>query len=329
MNHLISLMSMHYMRQRRRINMKDIPLVPATNFIKPLKIFLFGPTYSGKTYNAITMAVGVVMELRQCTEEEAYKHIILIDSEYGRGALLKQERGPYNYYRIDPPYWPDKLVDALNILNEKEQIDVIICDSLTHYWSKRGGILDQKAQQDKQGGNSYTNWIEYTGIFNRLIDAILQSSKHIIATARAKTDTVLEKNDKGKYVPITYGTKPELREGIEYDFDISFNVESKTHALIRDKGVPGMKPYYPAPTYALGAELITLFNTDKEVLPRTTEDVIQSLRYLAKEHNLVPFMMLELNGRKIDTLDLTELSAIEEKLIREVEAQQNKKGKNS
>jgi hypothetical protein len=39
-------------------------------------------------------------------------------------------------------------------------------------------------------------------------------------TMRAKTDYVLETNDRGKQVPKKVGMKPEQREGLEYEFDI-------------------------------------------------------------------------------------------------------------
>lgn len=312
--------------------MKDIPLTTGEAFIKPMKLFLYGPSYSGKTYGAVAIAKGIVMSIRNCTEEEALNHIMLIDSEYGRGLLTQKELGKYLYYRIDAPYWTHKLVEAINILERKDQIDVIICDSLTHYWSKKGGILDLKMQADKQGGNSYTNWQEYTNHFNDMIDTILQSPKHIIATARSKDDVVLEpvtKKGVTKMVPTKYGLKPELREGIEYDFDISFNIDKTSHDLLRDKGVPGMDPIYPAATPDLGVKLLDLFNADKIAPKRTKKNVIDSLRRLAKEHNEVSFMMLQLSGRKIDTLEFNELVDLENKLLAEIKKKQMKKGKNS
>ena len=54
-----------------------------------------------------------------------------------------------------------------------------------------------------------------------MIDAILASPKHILTTARAKTDTALVENEKGKKVPVTYGLKPELVTLIY--FDIAFH----------------------------------------------------------------------------------------------------------
>ena len=43
---------------------------------------------------------------------------------------------------------------------------------MTHFWSKKGGILEQKTIADSKGGNSYTNWNVYTSKFNAMIDTI-------------------------------------------------------------------------------------------------------------------------------------------------------------
>ena len=45
------------------------------------------------------------------------------------------------------PYDSDKLIEILNQINYDDDIDVIIIDSLTHFWTKEGGILDRKAER--------------------------------------------------------------------------------------------------------------------------------------------------------------------------------------
>ena len=305
----------------------SITLQPPVKYVKAMKLFLFGPSYSGKTYSAIQLAVGIVMKVRGCTEAEAFKHIILVDSEYGRGTL-HSALGPYNYYEIKAPYHSNKLVATMKELEEMDQIDVVIYDSLTHYWNKTGGILDRKTQKDMQpGGNSYTNWNEFTGYFNSMLDVILQSKKHVICTARSKNDTVLEPNSKGKMVPKTYGLKPELRDGIEFEFDIAFNIEKDSHDLLMEKGVPGIDPIYPAATPELGIKLFDLFSAGAVVAPRQDDDVRDSLRRLSKENNMVNFMMLELSGRRLDDLSRKELDTLENKLVKEIKDSQVKKVK--
>ena len=303
-----------------------MPLIlqAAVKTVKPLKVLSYGPTYSGKTLSSLYLAVGLVMKIRNCTEAEAYKHIVLIDTEFGRGALYNKI-GLYNYLKIDPPYYTEKLVDLIEQLNSMEQVDVIIADSLTHFWVKEGGILDQKAAKDKLGGNSYTNWQDFTAKFNKMIDTILASPKHIFATARAKTDTALVTGENGKATPKSYGLKPELRDNVEYDFDIVFNIDKQTHNLIVDKGVPGLKPLYEIATPEIGQQIYGLFNADAVVAQRTKKDIAEDLRSIAKTNNMIPFVQLELRGRKLEDLEQTELLALETTLINQVKKLQIKK----
>lgn len=300
-----------------------IILQPAKKILKPMKVLLYGPTYSGKTLNSIYLAAGIVQEIRKCTIEEAYKHTVLIDTEYGRGALYNKI-GLYNYLRIDAPYNTEKLTSIVHELNYMDEVDVIIIDSLTHFWTKEGGILDAKAKKDQQGGNSYTNWQEYTNKLNKMIDDILSSPKHIIGTMRAKSDTALE-DVNGKKVPKTYGLKTDFREGIEYDFDLVFNVDKETHELIVDKGIPNMKAIYEKATPELGGVLYKHFVSDAVVEERTKESVIQNIRKVSKERNLIAFIQLELSGKKLDDLSLEDLLKLEKNMIDQLKRNQAKR----
>jgi hypothetical protein len=297
-------------------------LQPATIYAKPMKMLLYGPSFSGKTYGAIKLALGIVMSIRKCTEDEAYKHIILIDTEYRRGTLYASW-GPYNYHEIKAPYYTEKLIEVINDLQNEDQIDVIITDSLTHFWVKEGGVLEQKAAKDKQGGNPYTNWLDFTAKFNKMLDILLAIPKHIICTARAKSDTVIV-NEGGKSTPKTYGLKPEVRDGIEYEFDIVFNVDKATHTLLVDKGTPNMAPLYEPATPTLGAELLDLFSANSVVRPRTKQEVMDNLRNTAKSSNMITFMQLKLSGRKLDELTEEELIDIEKELLKEIKKMQKK-----
>jgi hypothetical protein len=53
-----------------------------------------------------------------------------------------------------------------------------------------------------------------------LVDAILQSGCHVIATMRAKTEYVLEPDERGKLVPVKKGLAPIQRDGMDYEFDV-------------------------------------------------------------------------------------------------------------
>jgi len=301
----------------------NIVLTPAVKIMKPLKVLLYGPTHSGKTYGSLKIAAGIVMQKNGCTEEEAYPRILFLDSEYKRGTLYAHF-GKFNYMSIEPPYSVSELQDFFNKVETIPEIDVVIVDSLTHFWSKEGGILDEKAEKDKQGGNSYTNWQDYTSKFNKVLDSLLHSSKSVIVTTRSKNDTALVVNEKGKQAPVTYGLKPEMRDNIEYEFDIVFNVDKQTHSLIVDKGVPGMSMTYEPATAATGMELYDLVSANAIVQERQPLEIIKAIRDAAKVHNLVSFVQLLLSGRKLDEMERDQLLIVETAIVEEIKRKQIK-----
>lgn len=301
-----------------------IQLKKATKVLKPLKGFLYGPTASGKTYSSLLIANGIVQSIRGCKEEEAYKHIVLIDTEYGRGSLYAGT-GEYNYIECPAPYDTDKLVSIIKELNDMDEIDVIIIDSLTHFWSKKGGILEQKTLADSKGGNSYTNWNVYTSKFNAMVDTILESPKHVLITARAKSDVVMVENAKGKMEPKTFGLKAEIRDGFEFECDFTFNVDKETHSLIVEKNIPGMETIYEPATPELGLLIHKLSTENAKERVRTSEDIANSIRNISRDNGLVQFVQLSLSGRKLDALSIEELGKLEKDLIAEVKKRQVKR----
>ena len=302
----------------------SIKLEQAVKYVKPLKVFLFGPTFSGKTLSSLLMANGVVQSIRKCKEEEAWKHIVLIDTEYGRGALYSNV-GAYNYLQIQAPFTTEKLDEVLKELETMPDIDCIIIDSMTHFWSKEGGLLEQKSIVDSAGGNTFSNWLNIGMKLNTTIELILKSSKYYFITARAKSDTVLTADSKGKMVPKTFGLKPDLRDGFDFECDIVFNVDKTDHTLLVEKGLTGMEPIYPMATPDLGKTLYN-FAIDHAMQPiRAKEDICKSIRTLsARNQELINFVGNKLSGRKLDELKIDELLSLEQSVKALVHKQQKK-----
>lgn len=301
-----------------------IKLQTAKKILKPIKAYFYAPTNSGKTYGALLTANGIVQAIRNVSEEEAYKHIVLIDTEYGRGTLYAS-LGAYNYVQFNAPYDVNILKQYIIEINNMPDIDVIIIDSFTHFWSKTGGILDKKAEKDKTSqGNSYTNWQEFTTLFNKLVDELLDSPKHILITARAKSDTVLVENAQGKLAPKTFGLKAEMRDNFEFECDYVFNIDKETHNVLVEKGI-GLESSYTPITPDFG-KLLYKTQTDNAVTPvRNEDDVRRSIRTISYNNNLVQYIQLQLSGKKLDDLDLDALVKLETNLIKEVKKGQVKK----
>ncbi|MCX7779633.1 MAG: ATP-binding protein [Negativicutes bacterium] len=186
-----------------------------------LKLALCGPSGSGKTYSALKIAKGMGGK------------IALIDTENGSGQLYC-DIADYDVAEIAPPFSVDKYIGAIKEA-ETAGYNILIIDSLSHAWAKEGGILDEV---DKRSGgkSAFTSgWREATPMHNRLIDTILQSPLHIIVTMRAKTAYDLEKDEKGKVIPVKKGMEPVQRAGLEYEFTVVLDMDNYQHTATAGK----------------------------------------------------------------------------------------------
>lgn len=188
-------------------------LKKATRFKSKLRIGVFGPSGSGKTYSSLLMAYGMA---------DDWDKIALIDTEHGSGDLYSH-LGPYNTLTLEPPYQPERYVEAIQACVQAG-MQVIIVDSISHEWEGQGGILEIHSLMP---GNSFANWSKLTPRHNRFIDAILQSPTHMICCGRAKQDYVLSEQSKGgrtQQVPEKVGLKAVTRDGFDYEMTTAFDL---------------------------------------------------------------------------------------------------------
>ena len=178
-----------------------------------IKLALQGCTGSGKTYSALLLAYGL------CGD---WSKVAIIDSEHG-SADLYASLGSYNVLALEEDFRPETYVEALKVC-EEAGMEVIVIDSISPCWDN---LLEYHAGLQ---GNSFTNWQKITPRMNAFMQRILQSNSHIICTMRCKQDYVLsEKN--GKMVPEKVGLKAVMRDGIDYEFTIVFDINMKHQAI--------------------------------------------------------------------------------------------------
>lgn len=178
-----------------------------------IKMALQGSSGSGKSMSALLIAKGL--------SNDDLSKVAVIDTENGSSDLYAH-LGNYNVINMAPPYTPEKYIDAVDIcLNAG--MDVIILDSISHCWDE---LIDFHS---KLPGNSFTNWNRVTPRQKAFVNKILQSPVHFISTMRTKQDYVLNLKN-GKYVPEKVGLKAIQRDGVEYEFTIVFNIDSKHFA---------------------------------------------------------------------------------------------------
>lgn len=176
-----------------------------------LRLGISAPSGAGKTYSSLLMAFGLGGKVG------------LIDTEHGSGDLYAH-LGDYDIISIEAPYTVTKYQQAIHAFEEAGYSTIII-DSLSHAWAGDGGLLDKQGKMADRGTNSFAAWRTITPEHNNLVDAMLQSPCHIIATMRAKQEYVLEINDKGKQTPKKVGLAPVQREGMEYEFTVMLDVD--------------------------------------------------------------------------------------------------------
>lgn len=184
-----------------------------------LRLALIGPTGSGKTFSALRLAFGIGGKIG------------LIDTEHGSGDLYA-DLGDYDVISLEPPYTVPKYREAISAF-EQAAYDVIIVDSLTHAWAGEGGLLDKQGALEKDTQrfkNSFQTWREITPEHNKLVEELIGSPSHMIATLRVKTEYVMEKNDRGKMEPRKIGLAPVFRDGIEYEFTLCMDVDQDHYA---------------------------------------------------------------------------------------------------
>jgi hypothetical protein len=187
-----------------------------------LRLALVGATGSGKTYSALQLAFGLGSKVG------------LIDTEHGSGDLYA-DLGDYDVITLEPPYTVAKYRDAIRAFEEAGH-DTIIVDSLSHAWSGEGGLLDKQGQLEASGKyrNSFATWREITPEHNKLVEQMLGSPAHVIATMRTKTEYVVEKDDRGKNSVRRLGLSPVQRDGVEYEFTVVMDM-SENHTACASK----------------------------------------------------------------------------------------------
>lgn len=191
-----------------------------------LRLALCGLAGSGKTYTALAIADALAKHIRATG---GVGKIAVIDSERGSASLYadKFEFDVAELESFSPLEYVTKIKEA-----EDLGYDIIITDSLSHAWAGKDGALDQKdkAAERSSSGNSWTAWRSVTPKHNALVDSLVGSKAHIIATMRQKMEYVQDKDEKGRTEIKKVGLAAIQREGMEYEFTLVGDIDH-THTL--------------------------------------------------------------------------------------------------
>jgi len=191
---------------------------PASKQQSRARVAFSGPSGSGKTYWALQWA----------TVLAAGRPIAVIDTERG-SASLYADRFKFDVLQMQPPYHPDRLVEALKQA-EQAQYAVVVIDSQSHFWNGQGGVLeivDEASARLK--GNSWAGWSVGTPIQQKMVDAMLGFDGHVISTMRSKTEWLIQDGANGKKTPVKIGLAPQQRDNMDFEFTVFFEIDAMTH----------------------------------------------------------------------------------------------------
>lgn len=178
------------------------------------RVALAGPSGSGKSYSALQLTKGLVPGGK----------IAAIDTENGSLSLYS-DVVDFDVCELTD-YSPEGYIRTIHEA-EKAGYDALIIDSLSHEW------LHLLNEHEKMPGNSFANWGKITPRHQALIAAMVESPCHIIATMRSKTAYIqAEKN--GKTEIQKAGMAPQQRDGMEYEFTVTFDLDNR-HIASCDK----------------------------------------------------------------------------------------------
>lgn len=185
------------------------------------KIALMAPSGGGKTYSALRMATGMLAKLKELGQEKNGK-ILFGNTEQKRGYYYANEF-QYDIVDIDSPHNPEKYVEFIEFAVENDY-PIVIIDSTTHEWEGKGGCLELH----QMAGGTYQSWAKVTPRHDKFITAIADSPIHVIATMRGKDQYEMEKEG-GKTTVKKLGVGARQRDGFEYEFTVTFNIDQKTN----------------------------------------------------------------------------------------------------
>ena len=254
-----------------------------------LRLGITGPAGSGKTYGALQIAFGLGGK------------IVLIDTENGSGDLYAN-LGEYDVCPFEAPYTVQKYIEAIKTC-ERYGYDVIIIDSLSHAWAGEGGLLEMhtKLAESSKSGNSYTAWGKITPLHNQLIDTMLRSKSHIIATMRRKTEYVMVENERGRSEPRKVGLAPVQRDGMEYEFGTVFDLSMNHMATVSKDRTQLFDGEVFALSQDTGEKLREWLNTGRDVeafRARVKELYVLYLEKYGQDTEQAKQVMLQITGGK-------------------------------
>ncbi len=199
-----------------------------------VKIMLAGVSGSGKSYSALRLATGMADELERI--KGTRPDIVMLNSEGSRGNyyagefhfdIWPTEEMEITQEQFTPETYCDWIDFQVQNHTQNGVAPILILDGVTPEWKSM-------LAAHSQAGGQFKDWAKVDPRHNAFKDKIVLSKAHIIATARAKAQYVVE-NDGRKSTIRKVGLGAEMRDGFDYECTCAFAIDQKTHTASVDK----------------------------------------------------------------------------------------------
>ena len=192
---------------------------------------------------------------------------------------------------IEDGYAPSNYL-ALRNEAVKAGAEVIIMDSISHMWNRKGGMLDLVAEAQAQGFDNYRSWgTDKNRKEKELLNDIVRcSDAHMISTVRIKEKFGLEFDEtKGKNKVVSLGEQEVQQDGLKYEPDLVLRMVSPGNMDGTNPVVEVIKSRYAifrtGEEYEITSEILAqlkaylLEGADPEVIfKQQREEVIQRIK---------------------------------------------------
>lgn len=110
--------------------------------------------------------------------------------------------------------------------------EVVIMDSISHMWNRKGGLLDKVTEAQAAGLDSYRSWgtDENRREKEIIFDLVRSHKAHIISTVRSKEKFGMEYDEtRGRSKVVSLGEQQIQQEGLKYEPDLVLRMVSAGH----------------------------------------------------------------------------------------------------
>jgi len=152
--------------------------------------------------------------------------VMVIDTEHESARLYApppgHEPGPgefrFKHTAWTPPYSVRELTETIQ--QYAKHVDVLVIDSLSHFWQGEGGVLDMAA-------GKFTGWKDARPAHRAMVDAIVRAPCHLIGCMRSKVEYAQEQDAKGKQVVRRLGMADVQDDSIAYEFTVTAELDAQ------------------------------------------------------------------------------------------------------